>query len=289
MSVKHITVKDPEGRNLDLTRPFIRHINFKFPEDYDGATVPTVTQTTIFTREADRDDKGHLSFTEWHSNNAYWASYPVPVINGLTPNVSEVPSENLNMTHEPVTEYTVAYEQDGSKNDSGTPASDHQESIIDNPDSSSGNNSTNETLEDSETAGLMQGVNLLDQLKAQTTEKAAERKPISQSNHSTATTSGTADTPSQSKNLATGNSEPNVSKDARNAVDSAISDTKNRAEQQASLATSLTFDKRQPLTLPANLMYLLKDNSDAQLLDTIAVVGRFSYTEHGYQLTPFAR
>lgn len=278
--MKHITANDPEGRNLDLTRPFIRHINFKFPVDYHGATIPTVTQTALFTREADRDDEGHLTFTDWRSNSNYWASYPVPTMDGLTADIDEVPSENLDMNHKPITEYTVTYEQSNAKNDSGTPASDHQKPIT---DSSTSNSENDPTDNEAENAGLLSGVDLLNQIKEKTAKQADEKGNVRDTSATTrpaieATVQ--ADDPVEKIIMqARQNDQPAASS----------SDLAKQTEQQTPLFNVLTFEKYQPLALPANLVYLLKNSDNEQLLNSIAVIGRFDYTEHGYQLAPFTR
>ncbi len=281
--MKHITASDPEGRNLDLTRPFIRHINFKFPTDYHGATIPTVTQTALFTREADRDDEGHLTFTDWRSNSSYWASYPVPVMDGLTANVDEVPSENLDINHKPITEYTVTYEQSNAKNDPGTPVSDQQKPITENSTNSSETDPTNPTDSETENAGLLSGVDLLNQIKEKTAKQADGKGSVQNTSATTKPAVGVAaqaDDPVEKIIMQVRQSEqPAASR----------SNIAKRNKQQPSSFNALTFEKYQPLALPANLVYLLKNSDNEQLLNSIAVIGRFDYTEHGYQLIPFTR
>lgn len=278
--MKHITASDPEGRNLDLTRPFIRHINFKFPTDYHGATIPTVTQTALFTREADRDDEGHLTFTDWRSNSNYWASYPVPVMDGLTANIDEVPSENLDINHKPITEYTVTYEQINAKNDLGAPVSDQQKPITENSTNSS---ETNPTDSETENAGLLSGVDLLNQIKEKTAKQADGTGSVQNTSVTTVPAVGAA--------AQAGDPVEKIIMQVRQSEQSAASRSNiaKRTEQQTSSFNALTFEKYQPLALPANLVYLLKNSDNGQLLNSIAVIGRFDYTEHGYQLTPFTR
>lgn len=278
--MKHITASDPEGRNLDLTRPFIRHINFKFPTDYHGATIPTVTQTALFTREADRDDEGHLTFTDWRSNSNYWANYPVPVMDGLTANIDEVPSENLDINHKPITEYTVTYEQSNAKNDPGTPVSDQQKPITENSTNSS---ETNPTDSETENAGLLSGVDLLNQIKEKTAKQADEKGSVQNTSATTKPAVGAtvqADDPVEKIIMQARQTEQPAASN---------SDITKKTEQQTSLFNVLAFEKYQPLALPATLVYLLKNSDNEQLLNSIAVIGRFDYTEHGYQLTPFTR
>lgn len=278
--MKHITASDPEGRNLDLTRPFIRHISFKFPTDYHGATIPTVTQTALFTREADRDDEGHLTFTDWRSNSNYWANYPVPVMDGLTANIDEVPSENLDINHKPITEYTVTYEQSNAKNDPGTPVSDQQKPITENSTNSS---ETNPTDSETENAGLLSGVDLLNQIKEKTAKQADGKGSVQNTSATTKPAVGAtvqADDPVEKIIMQARQTEQPAASN---------SDITKKTEQQTSLFNVLAFEKYQPLALPATLVYLLKNSDNEQLLNSIAVIGRFDYTEHGYQLTPFTR
>lgn len=303
MSTRHITVNDAGGSDLDLVRPVVREINFKYPEDYTGEKHDPVKQQALFIREADRHDDGTVTFTTWQSEQPFWTVYEVPKVAGLRPNITAVPSENVTVDRRPITKFEVQYahaiddEQEPATNENAEPQPEQPDSIqTEKPAESKGEepvkkepkNSPNPADDSSSARASSENESAKKDLiqtekpvESKSTEKEAPKKPAKKQSGVQALAKATE---SAIAKIIAGNAGKNkLLKDKPS--QKGLVDPKPLTFAVPTLKRE--FRKYEPLSLPTRYATMANDPDTKATMDALAIVGKAQVSVDGYQVTMF--